>query len=502
MNSIKKCTLALFLGLAWAGSALSQEPATLINLELPAHALKKPFTGRVYLMTSKSPMLSVPAEPRWFQTEPFFSFQVKNWQAGEPLALKANCPGYPVESLGKLPPPGGGDFWVAAICDLNGGSRMIGATAGNLFSKPAKVTLHPEGKTPPTLALDQVYQERKFPESEQVRLVEIESKLLSAFHGRPVKLRAGVALPAGYAAAKDQQFPAVYEIPGFGGNHFAALRIPAMGKTKLDGVEVIQVVLDPDCPTGHHVFADSDNNGPYGEALVTELIPQLEKQFRLIPQSWARLVTGHSSGGWSSLWLQVKYPDTFGGVWSTAPDPVDFRDFQIINLYEPDQNMFVDQKGNPRPLGRRGDQPFLFYKPFSDMEVVVGRGGQLGSFEAVFSPKGADGQPRKLWDRKTGKIDQETAQAWKKYDIRLIVEQNWPKLKNKLAGKLHVYMGEKDTFYLEGATRLLGDSFKKLGSNAMVEIFPGKDHSSLLDASLRARITKEMADSLRAGMAK
>jgi S-formylglutathione hydrolase FrmB len=312
-------------------------------------------------------------------------------------------------------------------------------------------------------------------------------------------LRAGVALPQSYKDNKDRKYPAIYEVPGFGGNHFAALSSPGRGKTAVEGEEVVHIMLDPDCPLGHHVFADSANNGPWGKALTEEFIPFLEKEFRLIPQSWARLVTGHSSGGWSSLWLQLKYPNVFGGVWSTAPDPVDFRDFQKINLYASNQNMFKDEKGKDRPIGRKGDTPFLFYKPFSDMEFAMGRGGQLGSFEAVFSERDSQGNPKKLWDRKTGVVDSDTAESWKKYDIRLLVENNKDALFGKLKGKIHVYMGDKDTFYLEGATRLLGDTLKKLGSDATVVLFAGKDHSNLMDAELRARISKEMAQSLQKG---
>src|SRR5271168_3422235 len=142
---------------------------------------------------------------------------------------------------------------------------------------------------------------------------------------------------------------------------------------------MLYVVLDPGCRLGHHVCADSDNNGPCGKALIEELIPAIEAKFRAIGKPSARFVTGHSSGGWSSLWLQVSYPDFFGGVWSTAPDPVDFRDFQRINLYQAGENMFIDRTGQQRPLARRSGKVSLWYKGFSDMEVVMGHGGQLGS---------------------------------------------------------------------------------------------------------------------------
>jgi hypothetical protein len=193
------------------------------------------------------------------------------------------------------------------------------------------------------------------------------------------------------------------------------------------------------------------------------------------------------------LWLQVTYPDFFGGVWSTAPDPVDFRDFQRVNIYDPKQNLFVDEKGESRPLARSAGKVVLHYKPFNDMEVVMGRGGQLFSFEAVFSPRGPDAKPTRLWHRTTGVIDPNIAKAWQRFDIRLILEKNWPTLGPKLAGKLHVYMGAEDTFYLEGATRLLQASQKKLGSDAVIEIFPGRTHNNLIDPDLRQRISREMA---------
>jgi S-formylglutathione hydrolase FrmB len=157
--------------------------------------------------------------------------------------------------------------------------------------------------------------------------------------------------------------------------------------------------------------------------------------------------------------------------------------------------MFKDEAGNDRPLARdRRGQPVIFYRTFSDMEEVMGHGGQLASFEAVFSPQGPDGRPRKLWDRRTGAIDPETAKAWQAYDINLILQRNWPALGPKLKGKIHIYMGGADTFYLEGATKLVKETLTGLGSDAIVEIVPGRDHGTLMDAGMVGRIKKEMAE--------
>ncbi|MFQ5734791.1 MAG: alpha/beta hydrolase-fold protein, partial [Planctomycetaceae bacterium] len=283
-------------------------------------------------------------------------------------------------------------------------------------------------------------------------------------------------------------------IPGFGGTHRVRTSGSPVREKNKGGVEFLRVQLDPSCPRGHHVFADSANNGPVGQALIAELIPEFQRRFRAIADPKARFLTGHSSGGWSSLWLQVAYPNRFAGTWSTAPDPVDFRDFQRINLYKPGENMYVDAAGRRRPLARIRGRVRLWYDGFSKMEWVVGYGGQLHSFEAAFSPRGDDGQPLLIWDRKTGKVNTKVARTWEKYDIRLILERNWKTLRPKLKGKLHVHMGDTDTFYLEGATIRLKESLAKLGSDAVVEIHKGKNHFNLLRGGLAQRIRREMVD--------
>ena len=226
--------------------------------------------------------------------------------------------------------------------------------------------------------------------------------------------------------------------------------------------------------------------------MADELIPYLEREFRLVPQSTGRFLTGLSSGGWSSLWLQVTYADVFGGVWSIVPDPVDFRDCQRINLYSTGSNMYMDETGSRRAIARRGDEPMLWYDEFAKMEVVQGPGGQLYSFEAVFSPRGPDGKPMPLYQRDTGKVNTDVADAWRKYDIGLMLRENWPTLESKLAGKLRIFAGEKDTFYLEGAVRLLKQTLDDLGSDAVVEILQGRSHMNVADAALGQRLVREL----------
>jgi hypothetical protein len=482
----------LLLLLLVPAPAPAQERALEFRLSFDRAVSARPFTGRVYVMLFKQQVRDLRPGPDWFRPDPFFAKDVKNWNPGEALVLGGDALAFPV-AMSKVPK---GTYSIQAVMDFDRGERHFSTAEGNGHSQTIRRELDGTASGSVELKIDRVYKSRAFKETERVKLVDIQSGFLNAFYCRATHMRAGVVLPRSYATEPAKRYPVVYEIPGFGGTHFGAFTAADRGATDVAGVEMIYVVLDPDCRNGHHVFADSANNGPCGKALIEELIPHIEKKYRAIGTGSARFVTGHSSGGWSSLWLQVAYPDQFNGVWSTSPDPVDFHDFQRIDLTKPDANMFVDAHGEKRPLARRNGKPVLFYKPFSDMEEVMGHGGQLASFEAVFSPRGPGGQPRKLWDRTTGAIDAEVAKSWEPYDIRLVLERNWKTLGPKLSGKLHVWTGGADTFYLEGAVARLKESLAKLGSDASVEIHPGRDHG-LRDKAMRERIALEMAERYR-----
>ncbi len=480
---------------ALLGLAKAENPPLEFEVTYTAGVHPGPVTARVYVMLGPSPSLGI-GEPRlgpnWFNPQPFFAVDAKNWKPGEPLKVGSSplSTGFP----GSLNDINAGKYVAQAVIRLNTDTHSLGDGEGNAYSPVLTTTLDPAVGGTIKLEVDKVVPKKPFPSTDRVKLVEIDSPMLSAYLKRPVKHRAAVVLPEGDLTAKRA---ALYIIPGFGGDHRMALRIA--GSTRASyAKDLIRVVLDPDCGTGHHVFADSAMNGPRGKALVEELIPHIEKMFPVIAEPSARLLNGHSSGGWSSLWLQVTYPNFFGGTWSTSPDPVDFRDFQRINLYRTGENMFKDAKGERRPLARRGNTPLVWYEDFSRMEDVIGDGGQLRSFEAVFSPIGPDGQALRAWDRKTGLIDTAVTKAWEAYDIRLVLEKDWATLGPKLKGKLHVYTGDLDTFYLEGAVMLLKESLTKLGSDASVEIYPGKDHGSILDAALNARLDSEMKATVEA----
>ncbi|HEY7309126.1 MAG TPA: alpha/beta hydrolase-fold protein [Gemmataceae bacterium] len=484
--------IACLLPLSVPVSSVAQQTPLEFRVTFDRRVSAQPFSGRVYVMLFKQDVKDLRSGPNWFQPEPFFAKDVKNWQPDRPLVLGGDALGFPL-AMAKVPK---GTYSIQAVMDFDRGARPFSTAAGNAHSKTIRRELDGATSGPVELKIDQVYKAKPFAETERVKLVDIESKLLTAFHGRSTHLRAGVVLPRSFATEPQRRYPVVYEIPGFSGNHFGAHAVAARDGTNVAGVEMIYVVLDPECRLGHHVFADSANNGPCGRALIEELIPYIEQKYRALGSGLARFVTGHSSGGWSSLWLQITYPDHFNGVWSTSPDPVDLRDFQRIDLTKPDANMFLDAAGEKRPIARRGGKAVLFYKPFSDMEEVMGHGGQLASFEAVFSARRPDGRPRKLWDRTTGAIDPDVAKSWERYDIRLVLERNWKTLGPKLDGKLHVWTGGADTFYLEGAVARLKESLAKLGSDANVEIVPGRDHG-LRDKAIRERIAREMAERFR-----
>lgn len=461
-------------------------------LQFPREMRAEPYTGRVYLFFSTSAQPEPRLGPRWFSPQPFASLAVESWQPGTDLLVTASDPrlqGFPQ----SLPQLALGKLHVQAVARWNDWERDVGNGPGNGYSD---VVLLPDA--PPDnavrLTIAHLVPAREFVETTFCKRVAVASQRLSAFHGRPVSLQAAVLLPKSYYDQPQRVYPTIFQIPGFGGTLFQGWREQPLDEQNPGQVEFLRVTLDPNCPWGHHVFADSETNGPWGTALLTEWLPEFERQFRSVKSAHGRLLTGHSSGGWSALWLQIMYPTMFGGVWSTAPDSVDFRDFQRINIYRPGENAYHDPMGQRRPIARRGQQVAIWLDDFDRMEQVLGHGGQFESFEAVFSPRGTDGRPKPLWDRSTGAIDPSVANAWERYDIRLVLERNWPRLGPLLAGKIHIFMGEQDTFYLEGAVRLLQESLQRLGSDAVIEIHPGKDHSSLVTEALRSRIRREMAE--------
>jgi len=482
------------LGLAWVLSALlanvliapcsvaqvsaPAEPAAvkagLFHVRFDAALQSEPYSGRVYVAIGKSDT----REPRlkmgdWFAGAQVFARDVSKVGPGGDVLFGPDALAYPKSSEDF----GNGEYFVQAIARRNLDSCHPGSDEGDLYSEPRKVSFEKGNARAVELVLSKSVAAKLFKETDRVKLFEIKSPSLSKFLGRDFTMKAGVILPAGWKDDASVRTPTLYWIGGFGGDHRAAFQMARMLAQTPGADKCLVVVPDPTCYWGHSVFADSATNGPWGQAFTSEMIPALEAKFHGSGTVEHRYVSGISSGGWSSLWLQVTYPETFSGVWSHCPDPVDFHDFQRIDLNAPGVSMYVDPSGERRPLARQGGQVMLWYKDFIAQESVMGPGGQIGSFEAVFSPRGTDGRPVELFDRKTGLVNASTAKAWEKYDIRAVLERDWQTLGPKLAGKLHVVAGGEDTFYLEGAVKRLAQTMKTLGSDADIQVIDGMPHT-------------------------
>ncbi len=305
--------------------------------------------------------------------------------------------------------------------------------------------------------------------------VRMRSALLSAFWHRPIHMNAYVLTPDSFYKEPERRFPIIYWIPGFDGTGDISLarELAWQRPMRTQHSQFIMVFLDGMFNGMDDVFADSANNGPWGTALVSELMPVIEWRFRAIGTPQTRFVGGHSSGGWAALWLQITYPSLFGGEWSISPDPVDFRDFTGPDLTRmPPQNFFTDTSGHGYLLAGQWLSSF-----------VIGPGwehAQFESFNAVFSPRGANGKPEPLFDWRTGKIDPVVERYWEHhYDIARILRKHWTALAPQLRGKLHIIVGSADQFGLERPVQLLQRELQCLGSDAQVEYVPGADHFSV-----------------------
>jgi S-formylglutathione hydrolase FrmB len=491
-----------------AGAAAALAPEHLrFRVALASSLNAQPAAGRLLLfMTTKH------QEGELIQLDDFqdpkgvwiSGLEVQNMEPGKIIEVDGDAMGFP----GPLSSAPQGDYQVMALLDQNHSYTYNGAGAGDLYSEILTVkNLTPNAANAPVeLTLSNRVPEKPLVETESIKLVEMESKSLTAFWGRPIKMQAGVVLPPGYLKSTSERFPVVYVVHGYGSSHASAWRRGQIILKQMQDKEIpemIYVVLNGSSSLGHHEFADSVNNGPWGHALITEFIPYIETKFRMDAKPSGRLLTGHSSGGWSTLWLQVNYPEVFGGTWSTSPDPVDFRNFSGADLTKyPPQNFYHGSDGKPYNIVRYQGREIASWEDFARMERVLGPyGGQMASFEAVFGPRGPDGQPMPLFDRDTGRIDPFVQKYWERYDISRLLKNNWSQLGPRLRGKIHVFVGTVDTFHLEAPAYLLRDTLKELGSDAKFEFIEGRDHFDLYmgQDKLADRIAREMYAVARPG---
>jgi len=476
-------------------------------ISFPEAIAPGPITGRVYVMISESDR----REPRLqvgTSGVPFFGLDVEELSPGERAVIDGDIFGYPVESLRDLPP---GDYFVQAFVNVyTEFKRSDGHTLwmhqdqwegqrwnrspGNLYSDVQQVHIDPSQDETVELVCENVVPPVTVPEdTEWVKRIKFQSEILTEFWGQPMYLGATILLPRNYAQETDRQYPVNY-IQG----HFS-LRAP-YGFSEEEGSQfhdfwtsdelppMIAVTFQHPAPHYDDSYAvNSPNVGPYGDAIMQELIPYLEEHFRMIPEPYARVLSGGSTGGWISLALQVFYPDFFGGVFSSCPDPVDFHAFQAVNIYE-DTNAYYKERGwlkLPTASDRRTDGIVtLTYQQRNHYELALGTKGRSGDqvdiFEAAYGPIGADGYVKPLFDKLTGEIDAEVAEYWREhFDLNHILQTRWSELGPKLQGKLHIYTGDMDTHYLNNAVVLMEEFLESTENpyyDGVVEYGDGQPH--------------------------
>jgi hypothetical protein len=536
--------LILALGVSAAG-ALVLTAATMRAQPLPAAPLRievgvapelaaTPLDGRVLVIVSKGgaqePRFSV---GRGLASEPLFGVDIDGLSGGtssfvlqdrevfdsagnrsmipvrtyqerraRPAVIDATTRGWPVESLANIP---AGDYTVQAVLNVyttfhRADGHTITAhmdqwegqkwnrSPGNLYSEPQLVHIDPAHPAPVSITLTKKIPPIEPPaDTTYVKHIKFKSDILSKWWGHDIYLGAIVVLPEGFDAHRDARYPIAYNQGHFPSTFALSDRFLDDWKSGALGRFIIVLMQHPTPFYDDSYAVNSANNGPYGDALTQELIPLVEKRFRAIAQPWARVVYGGSTGGWESLAWQVFYPDMFNGSWTFCPDPVVFRYFQMVNIYQVRNAFYPNSpwKTEPvRPWQRTpDDQVLMSQKDASHLEEVLGTRGRSGDqmdiFMATFGPVGDDGYPKLLYDKWTGAIDPSVAQYWKDhYDLRAIIERDWKTLGPKLQGKLHLYVGEMDSFYLEEAAFLLKDFLDKANppANATFDIGERASH--------------------------
>lgn len=479
------CALAPLIGLAAA-----QTGSTGIRFEVvfDGAARSEPVTGRVYVAVSRAVDRQTPIQQAGPTGSPLFARSVEGLEPGKAAIIDATAAAHPLGSLRDLP---AGDYWVQPFVNVyTRFPRADGHTVwlhmdqwegqnwktspGNLYGDPVRVRLDPASPAAIRLVADEVIPPVQVPaDTEYVKRIKIRSQILSKWWGHPIDLGAVVLLPKDYDKHPDVKYPVVYSH-----GHFSLAAPGGYGRDQAftnawnaaGTPRMIYVTLQHPSPYYDDSYGvNSANNGPYGDAIMKELIPAVETAFRVIREPWARVLTGGSTGGWIALAHQVFYPDFYGGTFSLCPDSVDFRYHQIVNVYDDANAYWIERDWMKieRPNQRRPDGNIQsMMKDENWYERVVGdrsrSGGQWDIWEATYGPVGADGYPKPIWNKETGAIDKDVAAYWKEhYDLRHILESNWTTLGPKVAHKLHVYIGDMDSYYLNMGVRMLDEFFRQ-----------------------------------------
>jgi enterochelin esterase-like enzyme len=469
-------------------------PVQLFQVKL-APSIAAPQSGRLIIITQPwskvfpagAPSDAPPMVVRGAGEDPIAAAEIAHLAPDQSVIMDADAKAFPMP-FRKMPP---GDYAVQAVLDVNHSYAYGGPGEGDIRSAAIKVHL-PAPRYVPMLVLSEVLKAPTAPPTSagnpefdsHLTDVDFISPSLSAFWGRPMHIRAWVLTPPGYEKGS-QRYPTVYRAEGFGGTRpYSRVQAQRHWNLMASGATppMIRVFLDHSTPWGTTEFADSVNNGPWGKALTEEFIPYLEKNYRMDAKPSGRFTTGHSSGGWFAIWLQVRYPKVFGGTWARAPDPVDFRSFTGVDIYAPHANAYRRPDGSVQTLVRnaRGEETTSLREYAGREDIAGDYGGQFDSFDWVFSPKGDDGRPMPLFDRETGDVDPAVAAYWREhYDISAIVERDWKTLKPDLDGKIHLIVGTMDTFHLNEAAELLKQRLDALGAKSSFTFMAGRTHGTL-----------------------
>jgi hypothetical protein len=521
--------LVTFAGLSLASVAGCSHPSSpRFEVSFPASLSAQPITGRVFITLfardDVEPRIAAYQSARVRVGRiPFFAADVDGLKPGDRATIDTSAAGYPLSTIRDLP---AGDYYAQAVFNVytqyhradghvmwahqdHGDGQRWAYSPGNLVSTPVKVHLDPAAGFDVQLAFDHVLPPiDSIPDTKWVKRISIQSDTLTKWWGVPQRLGAIVLLPKGYDEHPNTYYPVVYvqshfslDAP-FGFTTDSAPPAGSMTPVRLapvnprsnvegpraftgggkreSGYEFYKSWVSPNLPrmilvTFQHptpYFDDSyavnsANNGPYGDAIMRELVPYVESHFRIIKKPYARVLTGGSTGGWESLALQLYHPEFFGGTWTFFPDPIDFRRYQLIDAYS-DSNAFVVPNAAPGAPERMMQQspegqPVATMRSIAQMEHASGTHGrsaaQLDIWNATYGPVGDDGYPRQLFDLQTGKIDPAVATYMRDhgYDLRYYAEQNWPRIGPQLVGKLHILTGDMDDFYLAPAVYMMED---------------------------------------------
>jgi hypothetical protein len=500
--------LALTAIALWGCAVEPPTSALEFGISFDQSVSSEPLDGRILLIltTRDAP------EPRFqvtsgIEAAQVFGIDVDGLAPGAEAVIDANVFGFPYESISEMP---AGEYYVQAVLHeystfhLSNGKTVKlpmdrgegqhwNLAPGNLYSTPRLLRVDPQRAERLTIVLDQVIPPIPEPEdTKYVKHIKIQSDLLTQFWGRPMYLGAHVLVPEGF----DEHPVAHYPIAIFHGHFpydFGGFRTeppdPNLECTyserfhvdcynriqQQEAYDFYRRWTSPDFPRllivevqhanpyyDDSYAVNSANLGPYGDAITYELIPYIEEQFRGIGEGWARFLYGGSTGGWEALAVQVFYPDEYNGTFAACPDPIDFRAYTLVNIYEDENAYYVS--GQFKRVERPGHRNWLgevdrTLKDFNDVELVLGTksrsGDQWDIWEAVYSPMGDDGYPQRIWDKYSGDIDHEVAEYWREnYDLRYIMERDWATLGPKLEGKLHIYAGDMDNYYLNDAVYL------------------------------------------------